>query len=126
MSDQAKPTSQQQPARQQVKVEVPADLTAQYVNFALITQTMSEVMLDFAQVLPSTPKARVQTRLILTPTNAKLLHKALGDSLARFEALHGEIKVPPTLADRLFRSVRPEGDDESSDGAPPTDQGDIA
>ncbi len=110
--------------RQQIKVEVPADLPAYYVNFALITQTLSEVMLDFAQVLPNTPKARVQTRLILTPNNAKLLHKALGESLARYESTHGEIKVPPTLADRLFRSVRTDaGDelpgDEMPEGAPP-------
>lgn len=96
----------QKPKRTQIKLEIPADLTAQYVNFALITHSLSEIVLDVAQVLPGTPKARVQTRLILTPTNAKLLHKALGDSIAKYEARHGEINVPPTLADQLFSSTR--------------------
>ncbi|GAB4572762.1 MAG: hypothetical protein Kow0077_13130 [Anaerolineae bacterium] len=95
-----------QPARTQIKVEVPPDLAAQYANFALLTHSLSEFILDFAQLLPNTPRARVQTRLILTPTNAKLLYKALGDSLAKYEARYGEIKTPPTLADQLFSSMR--------------------
>jgi hypothetical protein len=107
--------SPQQPKRKQVKIEIPADLAAEYVNFALITHSMSEIIMDFAQVLPNTPKARIKTRVIITPTNAKLLHKALGDSIEKYEARHGEIKVPPTLADQLFRSVRTV-DDDNADG----------
>jgi hypothetical protein len=99
----------QPPQRPQIKVEVPADLSAQYVNFALITHTLSEIVLDFAQMMPNMPKARVQTRLVLTPTNAKLLLKALGDSLAKYEERFGEIKVPPTLADQLFSAMRAGG-----------------
>ncbi len=59
----------------------------------------------------------MQTRLILTPTNAKLLHKALGDTLAKYEERHGQIKVPPTLADQLFQSMKsgiPNGIDDNS------------
>jgi hypothetical protein len=114
MAKPGKPT----PKRTPVKLEIPADLGAQYVNFALITHSLSEIILDFAQILPNTPKARVQSRILLTPTNAKLLHKALGESLAKFEAAHGEIGVPPTLADRLFGGVGLGGlpnDDDDSD-----------
>ena len=114
------------PKRTQIQVELPANLSALYVNFAMITQTLSEIILDFAQVLPNTPKARVQSRLILTPTNAKLLYKALGESLERYESTHGEIKVPPTLADQLFQAVRtdlPPGE-TSPDKEAPTGQGD--
>lgn len=101
-----------------IQIELPANLAAQYVNFALITHSLSEMILDFAQALPNTPKARVQSRIILTPTNAKLLHKALGDSLAKYEKVHGEIKVPPTLADRLFSSARMGGTEENDEGTP--------
>lgn len=112
----AGPTGQQKPKRAQVKLEIPANLTAQYVNFALITHSLSEIIMDVAQILPGTPKARVQTRLILTPTNAKLLHKALGDSIAKYETRHGEITVPPTLADQLFSATRvtSAGDDDAN------------
>jgi hypothetical protein len=104
-----------QPKRGQIKLEIPGNLAAQYVNFALITYTLSEMILDFAQILPNMPKARVQTRVILTPTNAKLLHKALGDSIAKYEGTHGEIKVPPTLADRLFGNMRVSGAEDGAD-----------
>jgi hypothetical protein len=93
----------------QIKVEIPADLVAQYVNFALITHSVSEIILDFAQILPNTPQARVRARLVMTPTNAKLVHKALGESLAKFEARYGEVKIPPSLADQLFSSTRMDG-----------------
>ena len=75
-------------------IELPADLEAIYANFALITHTASEVIMDFARVLPNTPKAKIHARLIMTPMNAKLLHRALGENLSRFEQQFGEIKTP--------------------------------
>ena len=75
-------------------IELPADLEAIYANFALITHTASEVVMDFARVLPNTPKAKIHARLIMTPMNAKLLHRALGENLSRFEQQFGEIKTP--------------------------------
>ena len=77
------PTGNQQAKRAQIKLEIPADLAAQYVNFALITHSLSEVILDVAQVLPGSPKSRVQSRLVFSPTNAKLLYQALGETLAK-------------------------------------------
>jgi hypothetical protein len=82
-----------QPQRQ-IQVELPANLEATYSNFALITHSPSEVIVDFARALPNVPKAKVYARVIMTPMNAKLLHKALGDNLAKFEDKHGEIKTP--------------------------------
>jgi hypothetical protein len=103
------------PKRTPVKLELPADLVAHYVNFAIITHTMSEVMVDYAQVLPNTPKARVLSRVILSPTNAKQLHKALGDMIKKYESSYGEIKVPPSLADRLFTAARTVSGGDTSD-----------
>lgn len=80
--------------KRQIQIELPPDLEATYANFVLITHSPSEMILDFARMLPNTPKTRVYARIIMTPMNAKLLHQALGDNLARFEESFGEIKAP--------------------------------
>jgi len=78
-----------------VNLEMPADLEAIYANFALITHSSSELIIDFARVLPNSPKSRVHARILMTPINAKLLHGALGDNLRKFEEQYGEIKAAP-------------------------------
>ena len=85
-----------QPATGQrpIQIELPADLEAIYSNFALITHSSSEMIVDFARVLPNVPKAKVYARIIMTPMHAKLLHRALGENLANFEEKFGEIKTP--------------------------------
>jgi hypothetical protein len=113
MSDQP---PQQAPRRVQIKIEIPSDLEATYANFALISHSPSEMILDFAQVLPQQPQARVQIRVVMTPFNAKLLHRALSENLARYEAQFGEIKLPrqgPSLAEQFFtlRPPDPEGEE---------------
>lgn len=93
------------PAGPRVQVQLPANLEPVYANFALITNSPSEFVIDLAQILPQVPQARVRARVILTPLNAKLLNRALTEHLARFETQFGEIRVPevPSLADSLFR-----------------------
>jgi hypothetical protein len=82
------------PARRPIQIELPADLEATYANFALITHSPSEMIVDFARVLPNQPKAKIYTRIVMTPMNAKLVHKALGENLSKFEEKYGEIKPP--------------------------------
>ena len=77
-----------------IQIELPSDLEAIYANFALLTHSPSEVILDFARMLPNAPKTKVYARIIMTPMNAKLLHKALGDNLANYEEKPGEIYTP--------------------------------
>jgi hypothetical protein len=81
-------------SQRSIQIELPADLEAIYANFAVITHSPSEMIMDFARALPNTPKAKVYARILMTPMNAKLLHKALGDNLAKFEEKFGEIKAP--------------------------------
>jgi hypothetical protein len=108
------------PTPRRLNLEVPSSLAATYANFAIITHSPYEVFLDFAQILPNTPKARVQARLVLSPTNAKMLLKALEENVARYEAQHGEIKLPQratSLADQLFSTIRGgEEEDEGGEG----------
>jgi hypothetical protein len=91
-----------------VAIELPASLEAIYSNFALITHSPSEVVIDFARVLPNMPKSRIYARIVLTPLNAKLLLRALTDNLGKFEAQYGEIVVPTHLADQLFKPPKVE------------------
>ena len=100
-----------QPANRPMRLEFPANLAAIYANAVIVSQTTSEIVLDFLQILPNDPRARVQSRVVMTPTNAKLFLKALETNLARFEEHYGEIVIPPqsgTLADQLFGTIKPE------------------
>lgn len=89
----------------QLNVEIPTDLEATYSNFVVLTHSPSEMVLDFARLLPRASKAKVHARIIMTPMNAKLLHKALGEHLTKFEERFGEIK----LTEPAFEEPRPMG-----------------
>lgn len=63
-----------------------------YSNLAIITHSHSEFIVDFVKMLPGIPKAKVKSRIILTPEHAKRLTKALTENIRKFEAMHGPIK----------------------------------
>ena len=63
-----------------------------YSNLAIITHSHAEFIIDFVKLMPGAPKAKVKSRIILTPEHAKRLHHALTDNLKKFESLHGPIK----------------------------------
>ena len=63
-----------------------------YANLAIINHSVSEFVVDFINIMPGTPKAKVKSRIILTPQHAKRLSKAIADNVARFEKAHGPIK----------------------------------
>ena len=64
-----------------------------YSNLAIITHSNSEFVLDFIRVMPGVPKAKVKSRVIITPEHAKRLLVALEDNIEKFEAVNGRIKV---------------------------------
>ncbi len=86
MSDQ-----KQQPG--QINIELD-ETTAEgiYSNLAIINHSPSEFVMDFVCIMPGAPKARVKSRIVLTPQHAKRLVKALADNVHRYESAHGEIK----------------------------------
>jgi len=63
-----------------------------YSNLAIINHSVSEFIVDFITMMPGIPKAKVKSRIILTPQHAKRLTKALADNISKFEKAHGEIK----------------------------------
>lgn len=63
-----------------------------YSNLAIITHSNAEFVIDFVRVMPGVPKAKVKSRVVLTPQHAKRLMRALNDNLQKFEAVHGIIE----------------------------------
>lgn len=63
-----------------------------YSNLAIINHSTSEFVMDFVSVMPGIPKAKVKSRIVLTPQHAKRLLHAIGENIHRFEAAYGEIK----------------------------------
>lgn len=63
-----------------------------YANLAIINHSVSEFIVDFVSIMPGQPKAKVKSRIILTPQHAKRLVKALADNIQKFENTHGKIK----------------------------------
>ena len=63
-----------------------------YSNLAIITHSNSEFVIDFIKLMPGVPKAKVKSRIVLTPQHAKRLMKALKDNISKFEGVHGAIK----------------------------------
>jgi len=63
-----------------------------YSNFAIISHSQSEFIIDFVRIVPGAPKAKVKSRIILTPDRAKALFEALQDNIEKYETAFGKIK----------------------------------
>lgn len=77
----------------QIDIELPQEVAyGQYSNLAIVTHSGSEFVLDFVNMMPNTPKAKVQSRIILSPDNVKRLIGALIENVERYEAAFGPIE----------------------------------
>lgn len=77
----------------QINIELKEDVAQGiYSNLAIITHSSSEFVLDFVRIMPGIPKAEVKSRIVVNPEHAKRLFLALKDNIAKYEAVHGEIK----------------------------------
>ncbi len=83
-------TKKQQP---QINIELGEDVAeGVYSNMAMITHSNTEFVLDFIRLMPGVPKAKVKSRVVMTPQHAKRLLKALNENIAKYESIHGPIK----------------------------------
>ena len=86
-------SSEEKPGQNQLNIELSEEVAdGIYSNLAIITHSNSEFVIDFIKVMPGIPKAKVKSRILLTPQHAKRLMKALNENLAKFESVHGTIK----------------------------------
>ena len=84
----------QPPPQQPINIELgEKEAEGIYANLAMLIHSPTEIIIDFARVMPRMPKAKVLARIIMTPMHAKFLHKALADNIDKFEKKFGEIKM---------------------------------
>jgi len=86
-------SNEEQTPQGQINIELNEEVAEGiYSNLAIITHSHSEFVVDFITLMPGVPKAKVRSRIVLTPEHAKRLMGALRDNVAKFEAQHGTIK----------------------------------
>lgn len=79
----------------QLNIELPEEVAdGIYSNLAIISHSHSEFVVDFVRLMPNVPKAKVKSRIILTPQHAKRLMGALLENIKKYEGLHGPIDEP--------------------------------
>lgn len=84
---------------QQLNIEISEEISEGiYSNLAIITHSNAEFVVDYINVMPNAPKAKVKSRIILAPQHAKRLMKALAENIKKFEQIHGVIKDTEPMA----------------------------
>ena len=63
-----------------------------YSNLVIVNHSPTEFVLDFINVMPGAPKAKVRSRVILTPEHTKKFINALNENLNKYEKSFGKIK----------------------------------
>ena len=77
----------------QINIELSEEIAEGiYSNLAMIAHSNSEFVVDFIRLIPGVPKARVKSRIIITPEHAKRLLAALKENIEKYEATFGPIK----------------------------------
>jgi hypothetical protein len=90
------PAPGQAPAAQpqnQINIELTEEIAEGiYSNLAMIAHSNSEFVIDFIRLMPGVPKAKVKSRIVITPEHAKRFLAALKDNIEKYEASFGPIK----------------------------------
>ena len=82
----------------QLEIELSEEIAqGTYSNLAVISHSSSEFVLDFIRVVPGIPKAKVKSRIILTPDHAKRLLAALEENIQKFEKMNGTVSINENL-----------------------------
>ena len=84
---------QKQSNQNQINIELSEEVAEGiYANLAMIAHSNSEFVIDFIRLMPGVPKAKVKSRVVITPEHAKRLLKALRDNIEKYEDTFGAIK----------------------------------
>lgn len=77
----------------QINIELSEEIAeGVYANLAMIAHSNSEFVIDFIRLMPGVPKAKVKSRVVVTPEHAKRLLVALEDNINKYEDTFGPIK----------------------------------
>jgi len=64
-----------------------------YTNFAVVSHTNTEFIIDFAFIFPGQPRNKVRTRIISSPQHTKRFLMALQDNVRKFEEKYVQINL---------------------------------
>lgn len=79
--------------KNQINIELSEEIAeGVYANLAMIAHSNSEFVIDFIRLMPGVPKAKVKSRIVVTPEHAKRLLYALKDNIEKYEETFGAIK----------------------------------
>lgn len=91
-------TEEKNTNQNQINIELPEEIAeGQYANLAMIAHSNSEFVIDFIRLMPGVPKAKVKSRIVISPEHAKRLVSALSDNIRKFEETFGPIKQTTDL-----------------------------
>ncbi len=80
--------------KMKVEIELPDNIAdGVYSNLVIVSHSDSEFIFDFIRVMPGKPRAKVQSRIIMTPPHAKMFLQALSENIRKFEKQFGEIRA---------------------------------
>ncbi len=97
--------------KQGIDIDLREDIAeGNYSNLAIISHSTSEFIIDFATILPGLNKAKVKSRIILTPEHAKRLLYSLQENITRYESDIAQIEIPqPQKAEDAILKMGPMG-----------------
>ena len=101
---------------QQIRLDLSPEIAKGiYSNFAIISHSHAEFVVDCASMLPGQQKAQVVSRIILAPEHAKRLAMALQENIMRYEQEFGQIQMPAPAqpAPAAPRTANPFGNGEA-------------
>lgn len=86
------PNPERKPQDAQLNIEVTEEVAeGTYSNLVMIAHSPEEFIFDFIRVMPGVPKARVKSRIVVSPPHAKRLLRALSDNIEKYESSYGPI-----------------------------------
>lgn len=80
-----------------------------YSNFAVISHSRAEFIVDLCSALPGTGKTQVVSRAVMVPENAKRLAMALHENIVRYEREFGPIRIDEDVPEQKPRTATPFG-----------------
>ncbi|SFC51173.1 Protein of unknown function [Flexibacter flexilis DSM 6793] len=81
----------------QLNIELPEEIAEGiYSNLVLIAHSNTEFVFDFIRMMPGVPKAKVKSRIVMTPEHARRLLAALAENIERYEQAFGGIQEGKT------------------------------
>jgi hypothetical protein len=81
-----------------LKMEIKIDETVAgglYANLCVVNHSDAEFVFDYVFIQPGRPKAKVASRIIMSPKNAKRLALILDQQIKLYEKRFGKLEIVP-------------------------------